>query len=87
MNRSITRIGKYGRNTKIRNIGIVCLTETGKIWDFEWSLSTKLDFGLEFALQIAVALETRLLSELDEKDGKIFIGADATLDLRALGEK
>ena len=25
------------------------LTETGKIWDFEWS-STKLDFGLQFVL-------------------------------------
>ena len=36
------------------------LTETGKIWDFEWSLSSKLDFGLEFALQIArQALEQR----------------------------
>ena len=25
------------------------LMETGKIWDFEWA-STKLDFGLQFAL-------------------------------------
>ena len=33
--------------------GIAGLTETGKIWAFELSLSTKLDFGLEFALQIA----------------------------------
>ena len=29
--------------------GIAGLTETVKVWDFEWSLSTKLDFGLEFA--------------------------------------
>ena len=35
------------------DMGIAGLTETGKIWDFEWSLSTTLDFGLEFALQIA----------------------------------
>ena len=32
---------------------IAGLTKTGKIWDFELSLSTKLDFALEFALQIA----------------------------------
>ena len=30
--------------------GIAGLMEIGKIWDFELSLSTKLDFGLEFAL-------------------------------------
>ena len=29
--------------------GIAGLTETGKIWEFQLSLSTKLDFGLEFA--------------------------------------
>ena len=33
--------------------GIAGLMETGKIWDFELSLSTNLDFGLEFPLQIA----------------------------------
>ena len=67
--------------------GIAGLTETGKIWDFEWS-STKLDFGLQFALQIATrALETRLLSELEEKNETFFTGADATLDLRVLDEK
>ena len=54
------------------NIGIAGLTKTGKIWDFEWS-STKLDSGLQFALQIAKqALETRLLSELEEKDDNNF---------------
>ena len=48
--------------------GIAGLTETGKIWDFELSLSTKLDFGLEFPLQIArQALDQRLLAELEEK--------------------
>ena len=31
------------------DIGIAGLTETVKIWDFEWS-SSKLDFGLQFAL-------------------------------------
>ena len=29
------------------DIGIAGLTETGKIWDFEWSLSTKLIFRVE----------------------------------------
>ena len=54
--------------------GIAGLTETGKIWDFELSLSTKLHFGLEFALLIArQVLEQRLLAELE--------------DLCALGEK
>ena len=68
--------------------GIAGLTETGKIWDFELSLSIKLDFGLEFALQIArQALEQRLLAELEEKDETFFTGADVTLDLCALGEK
>ena len=68
--------------------GIAVLMETGKIWDFELSLSTKLDFGLEFALQIArQALEQRLLAELEEKDETFFTGADVTLDLCALGEK
>ena len=67
---------------------IAGLTKTGKIWDFELSLSTKLDFGLEFALQIArQALEQRLLAELEEKDETFFTGADVTLDLCALGEK
>ena len=70
------------------DIGIAGLTETGKIWDFEWSLSTKLDSELEFVLQITrQALEARLLSELEEKDEIFFTGADATLDLSALGEK
>ena len=65
------------------DIGIAGLMETGKIWDSEWS-STKLDFGLQFALQIATqALETRPLSELEEKDEAFFTGADATLDLCA----
>ena len=50
------------------DIGIAGLMETGKILDFEWSLSTKLDVGLEFALKIArQALEQRLLAELEEK--------------------
>ena len=40
--------------------------KTGKILAFEWSLSTKLYFKLEFSLQIAVALETWLLSELEK---------------------
>ena len=35
------------------DIRMADLMETGKIWDFEWSLSTKLDFGLELAFQIA----------------------------------
>ena len=66
--------------------GILGLTETGKIWDFELS-GTKLDFGLQFVLQIATqTLETRLSSELEEKDEKYFTGADATLVLWALGE-
>ena len=68
--------------------GIAGLRETGKIWDFEWSLSTKLDFGLEFVLQItSQALEQILLAELEEKDETFFTRADATLDLCALGEK
>ena len=67
---------------------VTSLTETGKIWDFELSLSTKLDFGLEFALQIArQALEQRLLAELEEKDEALFTRADATLDLCTLGKK
>ena len=67
--------------------GIAGLTETGKIWDFVWS-STKLNFGLQIVLQIATqALETRLSSELEEKDETFFTGADATLDLCALDEK
>ena len=41
-----------------------------------------MDFDLEFALKIA-----RILSELEEKDEIFFSGTDATLDLRALGEK
>ena len=60
----------------------------GKIQDFEWFLSTKLDFESKFALQIArQALETMLLSKLEEKDENFFTWADATLDLCALGEK
>ena len=47
-----------------------------------------MDFGLEFALQIArQALEQRLLPELEEKDETFFTGAVATVDLCALGEK
>ena len=39
-------------------------------------------------MQIArQALETRLLSVLEEKDETFFTGADTTLDLCALGEK
>ena len=69
------------------DIGLVGLTEISKIWNFEWS-STKLDFGLQFALQIATqALETRLLSELEEEDETFFTGADGTLDLCALDKK
>ena len=68
--------------------GIAHLMETGKIWDFELSLSTKLDFGLEFALQITrPTLEQRLLAEFEEKDEIFFTGADVTLDLCALREK
>ena len=62
--------------------------ETDKLWYLEWFLITKLDFGLEFALQIArQTLEQRILAELEETDEKLFTGADATLDLRGLGEK
>ena len=68
--------------------GIAGLTETVKLWDFEWSLSTKLDFGLEFALQIArQALERRLLAELEEKGETFFNEADAILGLCTLEEK
>ena len=68
--------------------GISGLMETGKLWYLEWFLSTKLDFGSEFALQIArQTLEQRLLAELEEKDEKLFTGVDTTLDLRGLGEK
>ena len=43
------------------------------------SLSTKFDFELEFAMQIArQALETKLLSELEEKDETFFTRANAT---------
>ena len=56
------------------DIEILALMKTGKILAFEWSLSTKLDFKLEFSLQIAVALA--FITE-----------ADATLDLFASGEK
>ena len=67
---------------------IAGLTETVKVWDFEWSLSTKLDFGLEFALQIArQALERRLLAELEEKGETFFNEADAILGLCRLEEK
>ena len=67
---------------------IVGLTETGKIWAFEWFLSIKLDFVLECALQIArQAQEPRLLSELEEKDKIFFTRTVATLGLCALGEK
>ena len=68
--------------------GIAVLMETGKIWDFGLSLSTKLDFGLEFALQISrQALKQRLLAELEKKNEIFFSGADVTLHLCALGEK
>ena len=67
---------------------IAGLTKTGKIWDFELSLSTKLDFRLEFALEtLRQALEQRLLAELEEKDETFFTGADVTIELCALGEK
>ena len=59
--------------------------ETDKIRDFGWSLSTELDFQLEFASNIATqALETSLLSELDEKDETFLTEVDATLDFCAL---
>lgn len=48
------------------DIEILALMKTGKILAFEWSLITKSDFKLEFALQIAVTLETWLLSELEK---------------------
>ena len=68
--------------------GIVGLTETGKIWDFEWSSNNKLGFWLEFALQVArQALEQRQLAELEEKDETFFTGADTTLDFCGLGGK
>ena len=68
--------------------GIAGLTKARKIRDFEWSLTIKLDFRLEFGLQfVRQVLETRLLSELEEKDETFFTGADATLDVCALGEK
>ena len=64
--------------------GIAGLMETGKIWGFEWSLSTKLDFGLELALQIArLVPKQRLLAKLEEKDETFFTEADATLDFCA----
>ena len=69
-------------------IGIAGLTKARKIRDFEWSLTIKLDFRLEFGLQfVRQVLETRLLSELEEKDETFFTGADATLDVCTLGEK
>ena len=69
-------------------IGIAGLTKARKIRDFEWSLTIKLDFRLEFGLQfVRQVLETRLLSELEEKDETFFTGADATLDVCALCEK
>ena len=47
-----------------------------------------MDFESEFASKIArKALETRLLSELEEKDETLFTGADATIHLWAHGEK
>ena len=47
-----------------------------------------MDVGLQFVFYIATqTLETRLSSELEEKDETFFTGADATLDLCALGEK
>ena len=47
-----------------------------------------MDFGWQFALQIATqALETRLLSELEEKDETFFTRADVTLYLCPLSEK
>ena len=47
-----------------------------------------MDFELEFALGIGIqALETRLSSELEEKDETFCTATDATLDLCALGEK
>ena len=64
------------------------LTETGKVWDFEWSSSNKLDFWSEFALQVArQALEQRQLAELEVKDETFFTGADTTLDFCGPGEK
>ena len=64
------------------------LTETGKVWDFEWSSSNKLDFWSEFALQVArQALEQRQLAELEVKDETFFTGADTTLDFCGLGQK
>ena len=70
------------------DIGIAGLMETGKLWYLEWFLSTKLNFGSEFALQIArQTLEQRLLAELEEKDETLFTGADVTPDFCALGKK
>ena len=67
--------------------GIVGLTETGKIWAFEWSLSIKLDFVLECALQIARQALERRLFEFEETDEIVLIRTVATLDLCALDEK
>ena len=90
LNHSINRIRKCGRDKKKieKDTGIAGLIETGKTWYFELSLSTKLYFGLEFALQIArQALKQRLLAELEEKDKTFFTGVDVTLDLCGLGKK
>ena len=47
-----------------------------------------MDVRLQFVFYIAMqALETRLSSKLEEKGETFFTGADATLDLCALGEK
>ena len=52
------------------------------------TLEYLIGFWVRLPLQIArPTLETRLLSELQEKDEKCFTGADATLDLRALPKK
>ena len=65
-----------------KDTGIAGLIETGKTWYFELSLSTKLHFGLEFALQIArQALKQRLLAELEEKDETFFTGEDVSQDV------
>ena len=52
------------------------------------TLEYLIGFWVRLALQITrPTLETRLLSELQEKDEKCFTGTDATLDLRALPKK
>ena len=53
---------KWRKHKLETDIGIAGLTETGKIWHPEWSLSTKLDVELEFALKMCAGWHTRILN-------------------------